>query len=326
MSSQLFALLFALVCAQIYGQSARVRDVYFPEHCDNIAEPTDHLLIEYRFLYANGSSVPGGEIVAPSQLFHVQLTNDEAPIMRALKGMCPNSTREIHWDLSLGVDFSPIFGVYSEHSKESESLSVRIRVVNVTPQSDFQIFDALRTNLSLALDMILEHRGVNAVDEWGVSPLMIAMTDKKMQPVIAYLMNTRKPMVDVNYAKSSGFTALFYAVEHADASIVLALLRRGADPNAASIAESSKGNTPLHYACLLEKIKHAEVLLQYGANPFATNQYGQNAFQVIPGDAVRSTKLAFQKIFQEAEEKLRNQIGSVAGGGPAGGAAARSEL
>jgi ankyrin repeat protein len=54
-----------------------------------------------------------------------------------------------------------------------------------------------------------------------------------------------------------------------------ALLRKGADPNAAILQEGSKGNTALHFSCMLEKPKHAELLLMYGANLFAANEFGQ---------------------------------------------------
>jgi ankyrin repeat protein len=54
-----------------------------------------------------------------------------------------------------------------------------------------------------------------------------------------------------------------------------ALLRKGADPNIAIRQEGSKGNTPLHFACMFEKPKHAEFLIAYGANPAAKNEFGQ---------------------------------------------------
>jgi ankyrin repeat protein len=91
---------------------------------------------------------------------------------------------------------------------------------------------------------------------------------------------------------------LFYAIEKSSPSIITALLRRGADPNVAIFAEGSKGNTPLHFACLFEKYKVAELLLEYGGVPNVMNQYGKVPLQLVPADAVRSTKLFFKKMFE----------------------------
>jgi hypothetical protein len=63
------------------------------------------------------------------------------------------------------------------------------------------------------------------------------------------------------------------------------------------LLQGSKGNTPLHYACLLERTKHAELLLEYGALPDARNEHGQRPLDLLPRDAVRSTKLYFKRIF-----------------------------
>ena len=54
----------------------------------------------------------------------------------------------------------------------------------------------------------------------------------------------------------------------------------------------------MHFACLLEKTKHAELLLEYGALPNAVNEYGKSPLQLVPHDAVRSTKLFFKKMFE----------------------------
>lgn len=64
-----------------------------------------------------------------------------------------------------------------------------------------------------------------------------------------------------------------------------------------SALQGSRGNTPLHFACLLERTKHAEMLLEYGATPDARNQHGQKPLDLLPRDAVRSTKLHFKRIF-----------------------------
>jgi len=118
------------------------------------------------------------------------------------------------------------------------------------------------------------------------------------------LLNTRRPKVDINQVKANGFSALFYAVEKAAPGILQALLRRGADPNLAVTQDGSLGNTPLHYACLLEKVKHATLLLEYGANPYLQNEHGQTPYKMIPGDAVASTKRHYRQIFDEAYKKI----------------------
>eukprot|EP01034_Spumella_vulgaris_P024693 gene24693-31067_t len=90
--------------------------------------------------------------------------------------------------------------------------------------------------------------------------------------------------VNHDHAHGSGFTALFYAVQKASPSILGALLRRGADPNVIILQEGSR---------------------EYGALPNAVNQHGQTPLQLLPADAVRSTKLYFKKSFEDAYTKLR---------------------
>lgn len=60
--------------------------------------------------------------------------------------------------------------------------------------------------------------------------------------------------------------------------------------------QGSAGNTPLHFACMLEKGKHAALLLEYGAVPDARNEHGQTPLDLLPRDAVRSTKLSFKRM------------------------------
>lgn len=53
-------------------------------------------------------------------------------------------------------------------------------------------------------------------------------------------------------------------------------------------------------ACLLEKPKHARILLEYGANPIALNQYNMSPLQMLPADSLMSTKNMFKKMFDTA--------------------------
>ena len=120
--------------------------------------------------------------------------------------------------------------------------------------------------------------------------------------VVASLLNSWKPKPDVQFAKPSGHTALFYAVAQPNDSsgsttTLKALLKRGADPNVALKQPDSLGWTPLHFgmysarssasarvpcewrrrimnsfslsmpACKFENVKHAQLLLDYGKEP-----------------------------------------------------------
>ena len=294
--------------------SVTIDDEFVPETCENIAEPGDHLLVEYELTRKDGTVA--ASLKAPVPRLYVHLSHDDAsasPVIKGLKGTCKNATRVFRWESALGADFSPVFTATSDLSRIDEPVSLAVRVVHLTPQKDYQIFASIKGgNLSQAMAIIDGHNGVNAVDEWGQTPLMIAMQrPRELLPVVAFLMNTRRPMVDVNTAKASGHTALFYAVEFGvPAEILKALLRRGADPNVASIAEGSRGNTPLHYACFLEKLKHAEALLEYGANPYAVNEHGQQPFQLLPTSILPASKLRFQQAFNEAAQRLITQLGS----------------
>ncbi len=219
-----------------------------------------------------------------------------------MKGMCQNSTRRVTWQNASGVNLSPIVGSRSVYSSIDEYLSIELTLAHNTHQEEYQIFDAFKAgNLSMVMDLIDLHLGVNAVDEWGQTPLMIACIQNYLQ-IVAALLNTRRPVVEVNLAKPSGYTALFYAVERAPVTIVQALLRRGADPNATLTQETSRGNTPLHYACLLEKPKVVESLLMYGANPVAKNEYGVTPLQLVPEEATTSVKLYIRKLIFEVGE------------------------
>lgn len=287
------------------GQSFSVVDSYVPDHCDNIAQTTDHLLLEYKLRYDNGSEV--NYIKSTGQLFYVKLdVVDDLQVLKGLKGMCQNATRTLIWNSAKGVNLSPLL-IQSNLNNLDEKIEVEIKLQRITTQSDYQIFDALKNNFSRALDLFDEQKGINAHDEWGQTPLMIAVSNQ-YTPIIAGLLNARKPKVDINVAKPSGYTALHYAVEKANLGILQALLRRGADPNARITQEGSKGNTPLHFACLLEKVKHAEALLEYASNPLALNEHGQSPLQLLPNDAVRSTKLHFKRLFDEAILRMQTQL------------------
>ena len=183
-------------------------------------------------------------------------------------------------------------------------ITINIKLQHITTPEDYEIFSALKNdNTTVVMDMIDDHIGINAIDEFGQTPLMIAIINKNIL-VISSLLNTRRPIVNVHTSKPSGYNAIFYAVQYAGPDVLQSLLYRGADPNAVIISDSGKGNTPLHFACLLEKIKHADLLIRYGASVRTLNAYGQEPYALIPNDTPKSTKLDFKKMFDFAYNAL----------------------
>jgi len=293
----------------VYGQF-QSEDLSVPTHCATIAKPSDHLLLEYSVKFANGSIY--AEQRKPHNLFHVLLehSDDEVPSLhQGLKGMCPNATRRMTWESAYSVNFEPLPLLVDNVplAQQTQGVVIEVTVHHITESKDYQIFSFLKQKkVGEVLDMLESQRGVNAVDEAETTPLMYAaMMD--MLPIVASLLNARRPSVDINMHKASGHSAIFYAVQKSSAGILQALLRRGADPNQTILSEGSKGSTPLHFACLLEKNKHAELLLQYGAEPDARNEHGKTPMQLIPPSTVPSTKIAFKKAFDEARERIKSQ-------------------
>lgn len=238
-------------------------------------------------------------------------TQDEVPVHAVLKGMCLNASKSLMWEQAADVQLEPILPFYLQNKLQEisdQSVSVRLTVMHITSPESFQIFEPLKEgNITRVFELVDARIGADAVDEEGETPLLIAV-NQNMNFVISHLLNARMPRPDVNFAKASGFTALFYAINSPSEFLTNVLLRRGADPNAAVIQAGSRGNTPLHFACLQQKQKHAQLLLQYGANPYAVNEYGVQPFELLPQDASRQTKQFFKKIFEDAAEAKANAI------------------
>lgn len=295
-----------VACLSVICQAnpSKTEDIHIPENCVAVAKLGDHVLFHYTSTYQNGTDGPS--IRTNNQPFYLLLPEleDSDGLYTSIVGMCEGSTRRLIYDNLKESNIQPVIPFTSTAYALEESFTLNIHLHHITTTEDYQIFDALRAaNISLVLDLIDEHKGINSMDEYGQTPLMIAVA-RQYPPVIAALLNTRRPKVEINLVKANGFSALFYAVEKAVPGILQALLRRGADPNLVIQQEGTSGNTPLHYACLLEKVKHAELLLEYGANPYIKNEHGQIPYQMIPSNAVPSARLKYRTMFEDAYKKI----------------------
>ena len=124
------------------------------------------------------------------------------PKHKYINGLCVNETRILQWESGADLNLSPIPVDPNNLVDVDEKVSVEFTIEHITVPSDYQIFGAWREgNVSLVLDLITEHKGINAVDEWGQTMLMHAVQKGSIE-VVSALLNTRMPKVDVNIAKS----------------------------------------------------------------------------------------------------------------------------
>ena len=102
----------------------------------------------------------------------------------------------------------------------------------------------------LAMHLLARHADPNISDDFGTTPLMIAC-DRGFQTIAMRLFRDNRLLV--NPADHEGTTALWYAARHGRDELVVALLQRKANPNAADMQQK----TPLiaaaehgHLACV----------------------------------------------------------------------------
>jgi len=286
--------------------SNNIIDIYSPQSCDKIASFGDHLLLHYYIISNNGSIIYNTNNTNAKPIY-IRLNsnnNDNNVVEFGLKGVCKNTTRKISFDNVYNLNLQPFY----ENKNEHQSLSIIININHITSADDYVIFSYIKENNQASIIDMIEKQpsSVNAVDENEYSPLMAAIALKNF-PIVATLLNARRPTVDVNHKKYSGHNAIFYSLDNPNAAILQALLRRGADPNGILTTDDSMGNSALHLACYLEKEKHAELLLQYGANPIITNKFGFKPLDLLPKDATPSNKIHFKRIFTEATDRWNKE-------------------
>lgn len=119
----------------------------------------------------------------------------------ALNGICVNETRRISWQDPKNINLNPIL-TEMKLSTLDEGISIVITPIHITKEEDFQIFQYIKSgNISYALDLLDSHIGINAFDEWGQTPLMIAV-QLQSYDLLSGILNARTPKADVNLAKS----------------------------------------------------------------------------------------------------------------------------
>ncbi len=266
----------------------------------------DLLLVNYTLQYTNGTIIQESKPHTPyypvllNETFVLQkkLYMNSMMIVESLLHVCQGGTAHIYIPANDTYNLQPF--IFNEFISSKNELDLYVTVNHITTFTEYEIFNGFNDkNNSKILECVNKNIGINAWDANGQTPLMTAIITNNL-PIISILLNAHPP-VDVNAMKPTGFNAIFYAVQYSHATILKYLLdKAGANPSPIILQDGSKGNTPLHYACLLSKVDHIESLLRHGANPFALNEYGQSPLELFPKDNVQSVKLYVLKLFEDA--------------------------
>jgi hypothetical protein len=170
-------------------------DVGVLDNCDSMVKQGDHVMFDYTLYDADNKVTGSLEMYLPR--LHVVATGDDSSFLQSIiTGMCKSATRKVHWDS--GDTIEPIDEI--PHDLQNCS-SITVTVHNVTDPIDFGVFVHLENaNSSAVYEMLMERRGAVAIDQHGHSPLMIA-TAKELMSSFSYLMSTRMPKAEINYAK-----------------------------------------------------------------------------------------------------------------------------
>lgn len=283
--------------------------------CEHPIEAGDHIIYKYTIdthteNMTLGSAAEASYAIAGETL--ISLFDD------ALFGKCGGHTEELEivdpyeiWsEGGSGAGKEPQFAADFVHAMESPvPWAVEFSILNATAKEDFEIFELIeQKDLSGIQDMLDRHRGNNAVSEEGMSPLMLSLTDQGAfyTRLFSLLLNAHHPDTDVNAQRPSGHTALFYAVDARDASRLEALLRKGGNPNQKLVTEGTfLGWTPLLFAAHLDQVRHAELLLEYGADPHVKDAKGRSAMEVASlGGAAKGSLDRLRRALDEAAARL----------------------
>ena len=169
------------------------------------------------------------------------------------------------------------------------SASVKNVFVEWEQRRTLSFFDAVTRRDVEGVKLWLE-RGVDPnVKVGGSTPLHVA-TERGYVEIVELLLS-RKWRVEVDARDGRGFTPLQYAcfgLLHAGPvsvgryrDVVVALLRRGADPD----VRDEEGNTVLHWTASRGYGLVVDLLVRYGADLYAKNKRGRTPLDVAVGEA-----------------------------------------
>ncbi|XP_063916293.1 uncharacterized protein LOC135132214 [Zophobas morio] len=150
-----------------------------------------------------------------------------------------------------GIRWEDDLPIFHYHNPLSTSLQLRAVIDN---------------NIALLQALLDSGKSVNIKDQWGNTPLHVAVVKQKKK-VFDYLLTLDDVRIDA--ANFEGFTPLMFAIIYSHKYYALHLIEKGADLN----VRNNAGSCALHFAT--REIHVAQVLIEKGADINAQNCCGR---------------------------------------------------
>lgn len=142
------------------------------------------------------------------------------------------------------------------------------------------------------LEIVEEHPELASIEDASNSTLLIHLAGYEASADVLKLLI--EIGADINHVSKHDDSALINAIEGGSnyGLTTIPELRVILDAGADVAIYDCRGNTALHWAILENRLQHAELLLNYGANPYQLNKdiKPENAFEIAQENE-RATKM-----------------------------------
>ncbi|GMH99303.1 hypothetical protein TrVE_jg11766 [Triparma verrucosa] len=262
-----------------------------PSGCLGVAKDGDEVRIEWSVSDADSKEKYNEGTLS----FAIGGENTIGAMSQGLMGACVGEVRTILFPNQEDLGYSGDRGhvLYPLLGEEAMGDGIRddavkwlfaeVTLKQITEPVDFELFKHINDGeINRALKSLESPTmDIGMVDSTGQTPLMAAIAVQMVQ-VYAMILNSQprnmSPAAYVNIAKSTGHTALFYAVNQPDPALVKALLKKGAEPNARLV---NGGWTAMHFAAMLGNGDHLKIMLDFGGDPYSTTEDGRTIMDVL---------------------------------------------